>query len=220
MKKYALYMLSLLSIGSLSSCYTTQSVPYNTYTMQMTDSVGNPDQISTACTHVDSNLSVGFEFLKTDISMVLKNNSNSTIKINWDECLFIKNDIPSKVMHSGVKYTDRNQSMPPSIIPKGTLHTDVIVPTDNVYWKEGYYSQYGSSPGGWEKKDILPTSTTNIGDKVSLYMPINVGTTTQEYNFNFKVKDSKTEYKEVKTVNFWGTFGLALLPSLLVLVLL
>jgi hypothetical protein len=184
----------------------------------MTDSTGQPSEISTALTHVDSNLSIGFEFLKTDISMVMKNNSNSTIKINWDECLFIKNDIPSRVMHSGVKFTDRNSSMPPSIVPKNTLHTDIIVPTDNVYWREGYYSQYGSSPGGWEKKDILPTSSTSVGDKVSLFMPISVGPTTKEYNFNFQVKDSKTEYKQVKEVNVWGTVLLCLLPSLLVLI--
>ena len=92
----------------------------------------------------DSVITVDFSISQKQISFVMKNKSAHTIKINWDETLFIKFGTPGKVMHSGVKYTERNNSQPMSIIPSGTSHEDIILPTENVYWRDGYYSQYSS----------------------------------------------------------------------------
>jgi hypothetical protein len=122
-------------------------------------------------------------------------------------------------MHAGVKFTDRNQSMPPSVVPAGTTFDDVIIPTENVYWRDGYYSQYGSSPGGWEKKDLLP-SYTSSGDKFGVFMPMNIGGTVKEYNFNFKVENSKTEYRKERTMNVLGTTGLIMTITLIPLLFL
>lgn len=36
-------------------------------------------------------------------------------------------------MHSGVKYTDRNNSQPATSIPKGASLSDILLPTDNVF---------------------------------------------------------------------------------------
>jgi len=219
MKKTTFYIIAFLCVVSLSSCYTTQSVPYNSYSVSLVDENGTVKDTGSALTYVDSLIMASFAIGKTDISMVMKNQTSSTIKILWDETLFIKNGSPSKVMHAGVKFTDRNQSMPPSVVPAGTTFDDVIIPTENVYWRDGYYSQYGSSPGGWEKKDLLP-SYTSSGDKFGVFMPMNIGGTVKEYNFNFKVENSKTEYRKERTMNVLGTTGLIMTITLIPLLFL
>ena len=220
MKKNIYYFLAFICVVSLSSCYTTQSVPYNDYKFSLVDQQGNVKDTGDALTYVDSSIIASFAVGKKDISMVMKNQTTGTIKVLWDESLFIKNGSPGKVMHGGVKFTDRNQSMPPSVVPAGTTFEDVIVPTDNVYWREGYYSQYGSSPGGWEKKDLLP-SYTSKGDQFGVFMPMTVGGSTKEYNFNFKVNDVKTEYKQVRTMDVakttWLTVGITMVPLIILL---
>jgi hypothetical protein len=219
MKNTIFYFIAFLCVVSLSSCYTTQSVPYNSYSVSLVDENGTVKDTGDALTYVDSSIMASFAIGKKDISMVMKNQTSSTIKILWDETLFIKNGSPSKVMHAGVKFTDRNQSMPPSVVPAGTTFDDVIIPTENVYWREGYYSQYGSSPGGWEKKDLLP-SYTSSGDKFGVFMPMNIGGTVKEYNFNFKVENSKTEYRKERTMNVLGTTGLIMTITLIPLLFL
>lgn len=51
-------------------------------------------------------------------------------------------------MHSGVKYIDRNNSQPPNIIPKNASLSDVIIPTDNIYYVSGQY-------GGWRDGQVV-----------------------------------------------------------------
>jgi hypothetical protein len=220
MKKIVHYFFAVLFIASLSSCYTTQSVPYSNYSFSLVDDKGDVTDSVGPLTYVDSSLAASFDIGKKDISFVLRNQTPNTIKVLWDESLFIKNGSPGKVMHGGVKFTDRNQSMPPSVVPAGTTFEDVIVPSENVYWKEGYYSQYGSSPGGWEKNDLLPSNLSK-GDKIGVFMPMNIGGSTKEYNFTFRIDDSKTEYKQVRTMDVvkttWLTIGLTVVPLIILL---
>ena len=160
--------------------------------------------------YVDSLISISFSINQREISFSLRNTSPNTLKIIWDETLFIVDENTGKVMHSGIKYTDREMFQPPSVIPKGTVHSDVIVPTDNVYYKDGIYGAYVSVAGGWEERELFPqtvpvSNQENIitklnGSEFTIYMPIQVKGITQEYNFKFKVinvADSKS-YVPVK----------------------
>lgn len=74
----------------------------------------------------------------SQFSFNLKNKSEYSIKIPWDDVTYI-NTVGSvgRVMHSGVKYIDRNNSQPTSVIPKGASLSDIILPTDNVYYVSG-----------------------------------------------------------------------------------
>ena len=65
----------------------------------------------------DSLIAMDFVIGQKSISFTMQNNSGKTARIIWDETLFIKYGSPGRVMHAGVKYTDRNNPQPPSIIP-------------------------------------------------------------------------------------------------------
>ncbi len=161
-------------------------------------------------TYVDSLIDISFAVRKADISFSLRNLSSNTLKIIWDETLFIVEGNTGKVMHGGIKYIDRNMFQPPSVIPQGTVHNDAIVPSNNVYWRDGYYGRNISIAGKWEERELFPQYVSLAkqddiikkfnGSEFTVYMPIQVKGVTQEYNFRFKVinvADSKT-YVPVK----------------------
>ncbi|MDA3817724.1 MAG: hypothetical protein PF486_10135 [Prolixibacteraceae bacterium] len=134
--------------------------------------------------------------LSTQFSFNLKNKTDHSIKIIWDEAVYVdENGSSGRVMHSGVKYTDRNNPQPPTIVVKNANIDDIIVPTDNIYYVSGQY-------GGWQTKPLLPNKANTeeelntltqsyIDKKVQVVLPIEIEDTVNEYIFKFKVDDFK-----------------------------
>ena len=149
---------------------------------------------TTSYTFTDSLISIGWIPGSSELNFVLENHSDHSIKLVWDEAAFVgPNGQNSRVMHSGVKYIDRNSPQPPSVvIRKGTL-VDLIVPTDNVYYVEGRY-------GGWRTGGLfepyhaataakLAPAKQNVGKEIKVLLPIEIEGVVNEYLFSFKVED-------------------------------
>ena len=67
----------------------------------------------------------------------ISNNSPNTIKILWDEAVFVNVDgLTSKIIHSGIKFIDKEQSQVPSSIIRGATLVDEIIPSGNISFKE------------------------------------------------------------------------------------
>jgi len=142
--------------------------------------------------------SYGFDF-------VLSNRTDHSIKIIWDEAVYVDEKGRNKrVMHSGVKYTERNNPQPPTTIVRRATVTDTIIPTDNVRWIKGYYDQYGSGPGWWSKAPLFPSSTVQgsadelltqakqyVGKTFQVLLPLKIEEVVNEYIFIFIVNDVK-----------------------------
>ncbi len=198
----SLYLVSLFSVLTfgLISCAIPYYGPNYKYIYSLVESSKPVDIGSTGAMHFEDNtISIDFSVGRKQILFVLKNKSPNTIKINWDETLLIKLGKTEKVMHAGVKYIDRNNAQPMSIIPSGTSHNDNFIPTENIYLREGLYSQYISYPSEWQEKDLFPSNYLNKpeikelilaqdGNLFRVYMPIVVNGVQQEYNFNFKIQ--------------------------------
>lgn len=60
------------------------------------------------------------------------------------------NGVNHRVIHSGVKYAEADRSQPPSIILANSIHTDVVIPSDYIYWSSGLR-------GSWETKLLIRT---------------------------------------------------------------
>lgn len=114
----------------------------------------------------------------------LTNKTDHTIKINWDDISYV--DITGnvgRVMHSGVKYTDRNNSQPATSIPKKATITDLLLPTDNVYYQSGKY-------GGWRENPLIPYSYSSGGAEgktMTILMPIMIENVQNDYTFEFVI---------------------------------
>ncbi|MDY2832260.1 MAG: hypothetical protein SOU49_05905 [Sodaliphilus pleomorphus] len=128
----------------------------------------------------------------TQFNFDLKNKSNHTIKINWDDISYVDCEGKTgRVMHSGVKYNERNNSQPASTIPKGASLSDILLPTDNVYFTSGKY-------GGWNERLLIPSIYQNqeafakeassyVGKTMKILMPIMIENVQNDYTFEFTI---------------------------------
>ena len=96
-------------------------------------------------------------------------------------------------MHSGVKYTERNNSQPSSTVPKGASLTDILLPTENVYYVSGQY-------GGWREHNLIPSiykdeatravqAPKYVGKTMTIMMPIVIENVQNDYSFTFIIDE-------------------------------
>lgn len=159
----------------------------------------------TSLKYSDSSMDFTFTIGLNEINFTAKNKTDQPLKIVWDEASFIQFGKAGKVMHDGIKYSERNASMPVTTIPAHASIDDLILPTANVYYREGYYGTYSSTPGSWQEHSLFPFSDivdtsvrskidTYKGEQISIYLPIR-DTKSNElgYTFTFQVKDIHTQ---------------------------
>lgn len=189
--------ISVLLFFVLGGCMTLSLGTKYQYSYMMV----KPDSTS-GMKWEDDNIEISFFISDKSVNFNLKNKTNEVIKIIWDEAVIVQYGKAQKVMHAGVKYIDRNASQPPTAIPPGASVDDLVLPTDNVYWREGYYGRYISNPGGWKIRDLFPTQDLNKaeyrerilrhkGQKFSVYLPIQHLGKTLDYTFEFLITDVK-----------------------------
>lgn len=110
----------------------------------------------------------------------LKNKSQSSIKIVWDDAVFVDySGSTSKVMHSGIKYSQREASQPASTIIRGASLEDTIVPTSNV--------RYSDDLKMWVTDSLYPENVTSEVKQIRLMLPIQIKDVVNEYVFIFDV---------------------------------
>ena len=104
--------------------------------------------------------------LTTEIGFSLQNKSQNSIKIIWDEALYISEEgISCKIMHSGVKYIDKDGKQTPTVVAKGTIINDVIVPTDTQKDWDNYTQRYV----GKAIRVLLPLQIEGVANEYTLY---------------------------------------------------
>jgi len=197
--KKILYVL-LLSI-TLVGCYSLAQLRGNTYSYSHKLIGESNDLVKiTDNTYEDNDIKIGFSFGLKELDFELYNKTESPIKVIWDEASFIPFGEGKKVMHKGVKYIDRNNAQVPTTIPSKTSLSDLICPTDNVYYRQGYYGTSFSSPGGWETYDLWLSADMNKPDneamimklkglKYKVLLPMEVNGVKKNYTFNFEITD-------------------------------
>lgn len=143
-------------------------------------------------TYEDDYIKITWFVDNRQFNFTLYNKSNHTIKINWDDISYVDyNGQTGRVMHSGVKYTEKNNSQPSSMIPKGASLSDILLPTENVYLVAGQY-------GGWRENPLIPSvfdKNTDIataagafvGKTMTILMPIYLENVQNDYIFTFNI---------------------------------
>lgn len=199
------FLISILITISLAGCYAYQAI----YDVSLAN-VERPEDVrerygeyeivsfeedgETKYTYEDEVVKITWVVLTKQLAFFLTNKSDNSIQIIWDEAAFVDYDgSTGRVIHSGVKYIDRNNSQPPTIIPKNAKVDDIVVPTDNIYYQEGQY-------GGWRINALFPTYAKNaeelgqmgnetVGKEIKVLLPLKIEDVVNEYTFTFKVVD-------------------------------
>ncbi|MNK76976.1 hypothetical protein D3C87_965610 [compost metagenome] len=139
----------------------------------------------------DNSLNLEFGFLETGIQFTLKNKLNRSVKILWDQASYIDEFGKAKrVAHEGVRFIERDRSMPPAIVPAMSSISDHVFPSDNAYFGASKWEIHSLLyPGETEKLATYP-----VGKEITLLLPIQAGSETIEYNFSFRIYGVRAEY--------------------------
>ena len=137
----------------------------------------------TKYSYVDNFISIIWVAGTSEFSFSLQNKSGNSLKIEWDEGSYIDlSNSASRIFHSGVKYTDRDKSMPATVVPNGTSVDDVVLPTNLTSF----------SGSNWHSSSLIPNNRTydpnKVGKTVKVLLPISVRGVVNEYTYIFKVE--------------------------------
>ena len=137
----------------------------------------------TKYSYVDNFISIIWVAGTSEFSFNLQNKSGNSLKIEWDEGSYIDlSNSASRIFHSGVKYTDRDKSMPATVVPNGTSVDDVVLPTNLTSF----------SGSDWHSSSLIPNNRTydpnKVGKTVKVLLPISVRGVVNEYTYIFKVE--------------------------------
>lgn len=131
--------------------------------------------------YVDNVLSIIIFASPTQFNFELKNISDNSLKVVWDEAVIVDFDgSTSKVMHKGTKYSARNESQPASTIIKGAMLDDLAAPTDKV--------RYSDALKEWVNDSMFPSKMGQSGKILTLMLPIQIKDVVNEYIFVFDLE--------------------------------
>lgn len=135
----------------------------------------------------DDLINIIWKVSRKEFKFDITNKTNHSMKINWDDISYVDiNGRVGRVMHSGVKYNEKNNSQPPTTIPRGASLSDLLLPTDNV-------SFVSTRDGGYWSEEVLvnPSSAEDIplyiGKTMQIAMPISIENVQNDYIFIFKI---------------------------------
>jgi hypothetical protein len=145
---------------------------------------------------LDQDLSFGFSFTpisvtatdSTDshrastsplgLSLLLKNESQAGVQIDWNAVTLIRSSGRAyPVLHKGVKFNEAGNVTAPSTVPPGATLTDFVFPREAVFFVSGRY-------GGWSASQFF--EGIPAGETFSLYLPVRRGSDLVEYQFTFQ----------------------------------
>lgn len=138
---------------------------------------------------------------QTGFYFQIYNKTDNSIKVVWDEAVFVdQNNKSHRLMHSGIKYNERENPQPPSVIIRKGSIDEFVTPTDYVYFYRGYGNQYVYDPSEWRHMPMLNCKSEEqakvendakqfVGNKLQLLLPIEIQGTVNEYIFEFTAKD-------------------------------
>jgi hypothetical protein len=146
------------------------------------------DKGITKYSYEDNFISIIIFGSSTKFSFTLKNVSQNSLKLLWDDAVFVDyKGSTSKVMHSGIRYSQREASQPASTIIKGASLDDIACPTSNV--------RYSDVLKEWVTESMYPSGVTMDTKQVQLMLPIQIKDVVNEYIFVFNI-NYKYRYPE------------------------
>ena len=123
----------------------------------------------------------------------LYNKTEHSIKIIWDDAAYVDlNGSAMRVIHKGVKFVEKNNPQPPTVIASGSYVDELVLPAENVYMNNVY--------AGWQtdalvpmysrnKELLLSTAQSYIGKQLKVILPIQIEDITNDYEFTFDIQD-------------------------------
>lgn len=148
------------------------------------------EQDITKYSYTDNFIDILIFTSSSQFNFVLRNVSDNTLKIIWNEAVFVDVDgSTSKIMHAGIKYSEREGDQPASTIIKGAKLEDLAAPTNKVHYSDVLKE--------WISKSLYSNADRTLANQViKLMLPIQVKDVVNEYVFEFTLS-YKFNYPEL-----------------------
>jgi hypothetical protein len=156
---------------------------------------------------------VQIRVLATAFHIDVRNKTDQTIKLLWDETSFIDLDgTSSRVMHIGVKFEGQIGSQPPTVIPAQQRLADDLFPTNRVWYRTptpqltaGYQNgpllmpayaatvAHAREPVPAAPDSFTTTVRSHVGKRFAIAILFDADGAQHEYTFWFRVDDATVE---------------------------
>jgi hypothetical protein len=130
--------------------------------------------------------SIGISFVVVDdnqITFELQNKTGEPISIDWNKVAYVDPASEShRVMHKGVKFVDRDNVLPATLVPPMAKLTDLIFPISHVRWSTVLRE--------WMQDPIFPSGEAALtlkGKTFGIFMPLILEGEIKNYNFTFSI---------------------------------
>jgi hypothetical protein len=139
------------------------------------------DKNITKFSYIDNYIDILIFAGEKEFYFTIKNISSNTIKVVWNEAVFVNvNGSTSKIMHTGIKYSQRDADQPSSTIIKGAKLDDLATPINKVY--------YDDILKIWDRKSLYEDAEKGKENQIlQLMLPIQVKDVINEYVFKFEL---------------------------------
>jgi hypothetical protein len=116
----------------------------------------------------------------------LANLTSSELKILWDRAEYTDiNNRQHRLMHSGVRYQDRNNPLPSQPVPPHGSVQEAVMPTSNVV--------YSQQTKAYENLPLFPLDSESAaglkGKNFYLFIPMGIDRQIFPYNFKIEIAD-------------------------------
>lgn len=189
------YPIIILIVFFISSCSTQYQCRVGLENVSISDVIVQNAILVDAQSDIyrfeDSTINIAWQVREKDISFKLFNKASQTIKIIWDDAVYVGTDGTSKrIIHKGVKFAKIEEHQVPSPVAPGSFIDDIIVPAENI--------DYVSS--GWAICPLFPINSNYENDKafyakqyigkpIKIILPIQWKNKHIEYTFNFRIRE-------------------------------
>jgi hypothetical protein len=138
----------------------------------------------------DSTIAISFMLADQSFQVRLENLTSRNVKILWDRSEYTDpNGQPHRLMHSGIRFQDRNNPIPDQLVPPRSAVQEAVIPISKVSFVQ-------------EKKtyeirplfDLHSNSAAGLkGKTINLFLPVEVDRAIIPYNFKIEITDSVKE---------------------------
>lgn len=127
--------------------------------------------------------------LNNTINLKINNNTADLIEIIWDKSLYVdSNGNSHRIIHSNVKFIDKDRQQPNTVIAPKSLINSNIVPVDYIEYdkKNGWYVKgFLSTTNNKSKKYILKINNEYSGKSFQTLLVLKYNNQEYQYLFTF-----------------------------------
>jgi hypothetical protein len=140
---------------------------------------------TTEYTYQDSFIQIGLVLTNTRFAFKMKNLLPDTLFVDWEKAKYINQHGDTlRVIHNGVDLAQRTRPQDTTFLAPGTLLEDFLLPVDNIIDEPTNFSLWKINYLFYEKRD-------NVGQKVSVILPLETKEGEKRYHFLFVIDNWK-----------------------------